>query len=56
MGNLADIEIQRREPPQYAITPQTAAGVYLCRRSCINPMVADLVASLAGLGPDRRAA
>jgi hypothetical protein len=56
MGNLADIEIQRREPPHYAIQPQTAAGAYLCRRFNINPAIADLVASLAGLGPDRRAA
>jgi hypothetical protein len=56
MGSLADIELQRREPPQIPNPPATMAGVYLCRRSCINPMVADLVAALAGLGPDRRAA
>jgi hypothetical protein len=56
MGNLADIELQRREPPQISNPPATTAGVYLCRRFCINPAVADLVASLAGLGPDRRAA
>jgi hypothetical protein len=56
MGSLADIELRRTEAPQCAIPPQTAAGVYLCRRSCINPMIADLVAALAGLGPDRKAA
>ena len=37
-------------------TPATLAGLYLYRRFNINPAVADLVASLAGLGPDRRAA
>jgi hypothetical protein len=56
MGNLADIELQRRELPPSANPPATMAGLYLCRRFCINPVVADLVASLAGLGPDRRAA
>jgi hypothetical protein len=56
MGNLADIELQRREPPQISNPPATMAGVYLCRRFCINPVIADLVASLAGLGPDRRTA
>jgi hypothetical protein len=43
-------------PHQDKATPATPAGVYLCRRFCINPVIADLVASLAGLGPDRRAA
>ena len=56
MGSLADIELQRREPPQIPNPPATMAGVYLCRRFRINPVIADLVASLAGLGPDRRAA
>jgi len=56
MGNLADIELKRREPPQIYNPPATMAGVYLCRRFNINPAIADLVASLAGLGPDRRAA
>jgi hypothetical protein len=37
-------------------SPATAAGLYVCRRFHINPTIADLVASLAGLGPDRRAA
>jgi hypothetical protein len=55
MGSLADIELQRRELPHSAKPPATMAGVYLCRRSCINPTVADLVAALAGLGPDRKA-
>ena len=56
MGSLADIELQRTEAPHVAPAPVTMAGVYLCRRFCINPVIADLVASLAGLGPDRRAA
>jgi hypothetical protein len=38
------------------LKPCAMAGAYLCRRLSINPVVADLVASLAGLGPDRRAA
>jgi hypothetical protein len=37
-------------------SPATAAGIYVCRRFHINPAVADLVASLAGLGPHRRPA
>jgi hypothetical protein len=36
--------------------PMTVAGAYLCRRFHVNPVIADLVASLAGIGPDRRAA
>jgi hypothetical protein len=36
--------------------PSTAAGNYVYRRFRIRPVVADLVASLAGLGPDRSAA
>jgi hypothetical protein len=56
MGNLADIESQRREPSQIPNPPATMAGAYLCRRFCINPVLADLVASLAGLGPSQRAA
>jgi hypothetical protein len=46
MGSLADIEM-RRESPHDTPPPVTLAGAYLCRR---------LVATLAGLGPDRRAA
>lgn len=56
MGSLADIETQRREPPHISNPPATRAGVYLCRRFCINPVIADLVAALAGLGPNQRAA
>jgi hypothetical protein len=56
MSSLAEIELQRREAPRIANPPSTMAGVYLCRRFCINPVIADLVASLAGLGPNRRAA
>jgi hypothetical protein len=37
-------------------TPATLAGLYLCRRFNINPAIADLVASLAGLDPNQRAA
>ena len=43
-------------PQQDKATPATPAGAYLCRRFCIRPVIADLVASLAGLGRDRRAA
>ena len=56
MGSLADIELQRREPRHIANPPATMAGAYLCRRFCIDPVLADLVASLAGLGPHQRAA
>jgi hypothetical protein len=38
-----------------AAIPATLAGLHLCRRFNVNPAIADLVASLAGLGPDRRA-
>jgi hypothetical protein len=37
-------------------SPATAAGLYVCRRLHVNPTIADLVAALAGLGPNRRAA
>jgi hypothetical protein len=56
MGSLADIELQRREPLRFAVPPATMAGAYLCRRFCINPEIADLVAALAGIGANRRAA
>jgi hypothetical protein len=56
MGSLADIEPRRAEAPHVTPPPATLAGAYLCRRFHINPVIADLVASLAGLGPDRRAA
>lgn len=39
-----------------SVVPMTVAGVYLCRRFHIRPIVADLVASLAGLSSERRAA
>lgn len=54
--NLEEIEMQRRERPAFGTAPATLAGVYLCRRYPINSQIADLVASLAGLGPDRKAA
>jgi hypothetical protein len=37
-------------------TPVTAAGLYVCRRFRLDPALAELVAALAGLGPNRRAA
>jgi hypothetical protein len=55
LANLADIELQRRELPRFAVPPATMAGAYLCRRFCIDPVIADLVASLAGLGPNQSA-
>jgi hypothetical protein len=36
-------------------TPTTAAGLYVCRRFHVDPTIADLVASLAGIGLNRRA-
>ena len=44
--------------PPVAVTkpPLTLAGAYLCRRFCIHPEIADLIAALAGLDSDRRAA
>jgi hypothetical protein len=42
--------------PLQETSPATAAGLYVCRRFHINPTIADLVASLAGLGPHRRRA
>jgi len=39
-----------------APAPDTPAGKYIYRRFNVCPIIADLVASLAGLGPDRRAA
>ena len=39
-----------------AIVPLTSAGAHLCRRFHVRPIIADLIASLAGLGPNRRAA
>jgi hypothetical protein len=56
MGSLADIEPPRAEAPHVTVPPATMAGAYLCRRFHVSPIIADLVASLAGLGPDRRAA
>jgi hypothetical protein len=35
--------------------PLTTAGVYIFRRFRVRSDIADLVASLAGLGPNRRA-
>ena len=56
MGSLADIEPRRAEAPHVTPPPATMAGLYLCRRFNINPAIADLVATLAGLGSDQRAA
>jgi hypothetical protein len=56
MGSLADIEQRRTEAPRVTPLPVTLAGAYLCRRFRIDPVLADLVASLAGLGPHREIA
>ena len=56
MGSLADIELHRKERAHISNPPATMAGVYLCRHFCTNPVVAHFVASLAGLGLDRKAA
>jgi hypothetical protein len=48
--SIKQTELQQEKPPA------TAAGLYVCRRFHINPVIADLIASLAGLGPNRRAA
>jgi hypothetical protein len=53
MMNLADFDQVRSERPPLAVPPATMAGVYLCRRYPINSQLADLVASLAGLGPNQ---
>jgi hypothetical protein len=47
------LSIKQTETPQ---APATAAGIYVSRRFRIDPTIADLVASLAGLGPNRRPA
>jgi hypothetical protein len=46
------------EPVPNMTPAQTAtpAVLYLCRRFRLDPALAELIASLAGLGPDRRAA
>jgi hypothetical protein len=54
MGNLSKIEIPS-EPGQ-PVENATPAARYLCQHFHLNPLFAELVASLAGLGPDRRAA
>lgn len=56
MRRLADIEGPHAEALPATPLPVTPAGLYVCRRFYIRPVIADLVASLAGLGPDRRAA
>jgi hypothetical protein len=53
MGSLSKIDFPN-QPAQEK--PSTAAGAYLCRRFGLDPLIAELIASLAGLGPDRRAA
>jgi hypothetical protein len=42
-----------RNPQEF---PLTTAGLYVFRHLRVRPSIADLVASLAGLGPNRRAA
>jgi hypothetical protein len=55
MGSLANIELRCTEVPHVMPPPVTLAGAYLCRGFCIYPVVADLVVSFAGLGPNQRA-
>jgi hypothetical protein len=47
---------QERSSPVEVAAPLTAAGLYVCRHFRIDPDLADLVAALAGLGSNRRAA
>jgi hypothetical protein len=48
------LSIKQTDPSQET-SPTTAAGLYVCRRFHVDPTIADLVASLAGIGPNRRA-
>ena len=50
------LNIKDTASPQVDFLPSTTGGAYVFRRFCIRPVLADLIASLAGLGPDRRAA
>jgi hypothetical protein len=52
--HLIAVAAKKRERDSAA--PVTLAGKYIYRRFSVCPAIADLVASLAGLGPDRRAA
>jgi hypothetical protein len=64
MREKTPIDLRHFEPalsfsqadPSQETSPATAAGLYVCRRFHVDPTIADLVASLAGLGPNRRAA
>jgi hypothetical protein len=47
------LETLPNAPPSETVTP---AVLYLCRRFRLDPALAELIASLAGLGPNRRAA
>ena len=47
------LSIKQADPSQES--PATAAGLYVCRRFHVDPTIADLVASLAGIGLNRRA-
>jgi hypothetical protein len=49
------LSIKQAEPSQER-SPTTAAGLYVCRHHHVDPTIADLIAALAGLGSDRRAA
>jgi hypothetical protein len=52
------LSIKDSSNPQVLVgpPPRTLAGSYLRRRFHVNPAIADLIASLAGLGPNQRAA
>jgi hypothetical protein len=47
---------QKNNPAAASPAPTTPAGEYIYRRFNVCPVIADLVASLAGLGPNQRAA
>jgi hypothetical protein len=49
------LSIKQADPSQET-SPATAAGRYIHKRFHTNPVIADLIAALAGLGADRRAA
>jgi hypothetical protein len=48
--------VQNNESIFASGAPATVAGKYVHHRFNVRPIIADLIASLAGLGPDRSAA
>jgi hypothetical protein len=49
----SNLEPLSNAPPAEIVTP---AVLYLCRRFRLDPALAELIAPLAGLGPNRRVA